>query len=1287
MRYTTSEDTLCWKENGKLFIRECNTTTGKWYPEKVTCKEQEQMTNKFCPEGLLEFKVDDKNSICIKFYANPQRFNERLCFGSNSIMSLDHSKHLERFIKFLLDQNITQHWLPVRRLNNFMPFQIMLPGKKWGQIVDDDVGNNLNYKSNHKCVSMRYASKINNPKTEPKIQPMITDCNALLPSICVFQRDFITTSGCPNGLGALSYHPSECYGIDWKQKRIKEEHQKIRIEEYFQNQVLREVLKKVIPKDKRYEYFQVDDFRDSSNKNFLILMNQKEMVKIQKEGSKKLPILYKETIDPKTENTAQLTLRVDTTVEELLLVVYNRENLWHIDDDDEDYGITCFSNADYDLLRDAKIDLVWENKEKTKSIFKVKLVADDPGEYWCEGHSFHNFQLVSTPKIVAAKEKRGHAFAIRIITTCTSITDGKVISKAACDRLYGYEKVLARKMQSELRAQSRNFSPDLVIHNVRIMSVEKISFPQIDCWIHLTASLKNSAVDNSDEESSEEDDSTENDGRIRHDTAIRMQVWTLLKQLIAVYSYNSLNPVVRSTQFCFPDPMKLENGDIYMWQQVERGQLGVLSKICLQESGMPLTRRCIGDFIRGAYWEPLEEENISCQTKNNNTKLTTTLYNLERSKMLRKSPEKALSEVKSIFHEYSNHFLPVDINFAANILQTSVKHLDEVIISSATNLSAADQVRSYQLIKKAIPDLIAIYNDLINIKDSTIKMSSQLNSTNKLLEVFEIAMNTMSIQSLFNTNSPDHGNSVEESGTNTDFEVLDFDDVGVSVKVSPNLLYFIIDPSIANISGIALLQNNNNSDEEQYTLKGAFKSETFRFLQSTHEVEDVIGEPNLQFATYFPESLLSNLNVIANTLNSTEISKTVIVIKVYSNDKLFLPKNSTGHDAALGRVVSISLPGYSSHLPEDLPIVFRAPANSSLNYNKKDPCKYWNFENWASDGIRVENISDPSKEIVLCKVSHLTPFAYLVGFNFTVDDNIEVNVREVHGRALDIITLTGCSLSLLGICGIFITAAKFHSWREKPSSKVLLQLSLAIAFQMIVLCFVSTKEYSLHLILNNILPTCVAIGAFLHYSVLVQFFWMLVIAYFQFKRYVQIFARSRPTKFFMKSTLFCWGVPLIPVILVVVLDKDSFSKGEICYPSGYALYFGIILPIAIIIIANFIIFCLIIYNILGSSNIPIRHTDKSVLIHQIRLSILLFFLLGFTWCFGILSTMKAGIVFSYFFCITATMQGFVIFVYFIILDPVTRNMWGQYFYKLFSGANKNTFQSSVSQKDTTQSLD
>ncbi|KAH8417297.1 hypothetical protein KR222_008392, partial [Zaprionus bogoriensis] len=1014
-RYATSEDFQCWKEKGELYIRECNTTTGKWYPETVVCNEQVE-TDRYCPEEYVELYDEDEHRLCVKISDKKQKYDEHFCNGAESIVPLDLSrKSIASFTKLISNRNIRQHWLPIRRERSTSPFQIRLPGKRWGQVVDEDKGIN-NLSSDHKCASAIYVFNATKSTPESKIQT--TDCDAQLYSVCAFRSSFIANSGCPDGLGAITYRPGECYGIDWRQQKAGEA-QEIHVKEYFQNQqIVREILSKVIPKDKRYDYFQVDKFQDKSGENFVILMNQREMIQVKKKDSKQLPFLYKEVVSTQA-NAFQMILKVDRALEELLLVVYNRQYLWYIYD--KDFGIKCFTNADYEILRATKIDLVWENKDATKTIFKVKMVHDDPGEYWCEGHIVQGLKLVSTPKIVAAKEKRGHAFAIKVNTTCL-IKDNQSLMNT-CSRFYGSEKKLAKQIQNALRLESKQISRDLVIHNVRIMSIEGIAYNTIECWIHVTASLRNSAVDNSDEESSEEDDSSENEEHIRHDTSIRMKVWTMLKDLMAVHDFNSSN-IVRSTEYCFPEQFHLENGDIYMWQQVEKGHLGTLSRICLQETGMPLTRQCIGDFIHGAYWKPLVE-NISCRARNDNTMLTTTLYNLERSKTPRKSPEKALKEIKSIFQEYSSKFLPVDINFAANILQASVKHLDELVLSLSTNISVTEQLRSSVMLKEAIPDLISIYNSLINVKESTIKMSSQLNSTNKLLEVFEIAMNTLSIQSVINRNSQsphlNHGSSAELD-SRADFEVLDFDDVGVSAKISPNLLYFIIDPSIANISGIAIFKNNN-SIEQQNVLKGAFKDEYFRFLQSNHMIEDFIYEPELQFGTYVPENLLMNLNAIANTLNSTEIYKTIIVIKVYSNDKLFLPTNSSKPSTVLGRVVSISLPGYSSHLPEELPLIFRALPNSTFERNDRDLCKYWNFQSWASDGIKVANLSGTCEDIVLCQVSHLTPFAYLVGFNFSVDENIEVNIREIHDRALDIITLTGCSLSLLGLCGIFITAA------------------------------------------------------------------------------------------------------------------------------------------------------------------------------------------------------------------------------------------------------------------------
>lgn len=1261
-------------ENGEVLVRECNTTTGQWLPEDVVCKD-EGRHQKYCPEDLVEVKNEDGDVLCLKISSQPQKYDDKFCQGANIIFPHKLSKEEAlSFAKFLNETNLTEYWLPIRRESSYMPFKIRLPGEQWGEAVDDKT-NILDFRADKNCMSIRYSNREQNKLQRIRktdfIQKM-TGCDELLHSICIFEGKLITSSGCPKGEGALSYRPTECYGVDWQYVLSKPQNE-IRISEYFQKRNTLRLALKHLPKEKSKEYFQVDYFADQFNNEYAITMNNEEVVRVVRlENNLKFPILYKRQINTEA-NPVQLILKFDAALQELILIVYNGEYLWRVSEDDN--GVSCFSNADYELQRNTKIDLIWENKDKTKSIFKVKLVGEGPGEYWCEGHTVFDFHFVTSQRLVAEKERRGHSFAVKLNVSC--IIANKNSHTNMCTNINKNSKILAKNVLSELRKKGKEISRDLVIHNARIMSIEEIAAQNMDCWIHFTASMKNSAVDNSEEESSEENNSSENDNQVRHDTSVRMTVWNMLKEVISIYTHHEAS-VIRSTEYCFPETFRLDNDEIYHWNQAEIGQVGTLSKLCLKSNGMPYTRKCNGNFIQGAYWETLNE-NPKCEMQQANMKITNTLYSLSSSKKLKTSPEKMVKEVKKILQDNAKKFIPVDIHFAANIVQVSVRNLDNYVLSLSRNTTIEEQSRAYSVFKETTQDLIHIYNYLINVKEKTLKMSAKLNSTNKLLEAFENALSSQSVlpelKGIANSN---------EFEPNADFEVLDYDDIGVSVKISPNLLYFILNPLIANISGIAMFKNNNDT-ELPYSLKGAFRNEHYRFLQSNHEIEDFINEPDLQFATYVPERLLSQLDTILNANNITEHTNTIVVIKVYSNDKLFQSQSKQTAQSALGRVVSISLPGHSTQLPEDLPIAFRNWQGGSLKYNTTtDMCSYWNFENWATDGIRqVSNRSDINNDIVLCQVSHLTPFAYLVGFNFTVEESDEVNVRPNHGQALDIITVTGCTLSLLGISGIFITAAIFSSWRQKPSSKVLLQLSAAIALQMIILCFINTEEYSLHLIINKIIPSCVAIGALLHYSVLVQFFWMILIAYLQFKRYVQVFGGGRPSRFFMKSTIFCWGVPLIPVVLAVVLDHDSFSKGPICYPSGYALYFGIIMPISIIIIANFIIFCLIIYNILVSSSLPIRRNDTPVLIYQIRLSVLLFFLLGFTWCFGILSSIRAGIVFSYLFSLTATLQGFVIFIYFIILDPVTRRMWGKFFCQLCS-TDKSFLQNSASDKDTTQ---
>ncbi|KAH8295976.1 hypothetical protein KR044_005868, partial [Drosophila immigrans] len=1005
VRYTTSENYLCWKENWELFLRQCNIKTGQWLPKIVTCQIPEK-SNQFCPEDLVELHNDyDNDHLCLKISSTPHKYDDEFCYGSNAIAPSDLSKdQLSNLLLLLLERNIIEYWLPFRRDNNTMPFNIRLPGKHWRQVVDSDKIEKSSYNFNRDCMSAQYFQSFPKKKfAKPKM--MMKDCQALLHSICIFQDNFVTASGCPKGFGALRYRPNECYGVH---RSKSAENTQILLKEYFQNRnILRRVLKYSIAENSIDQFFEVGDFLADSGESYVILMDRNERVYVKNRLSGTLPILNRKVVNV-GNNAVQLILKIDFKQKHLILIVYNPKYLWRIGNNS---GIKCFTNADYDILQDTNINLIWENESKTKSIYKVKLVGKYPGEYWCEGHTIQHFQLVSSLKIVTSKETNGHTFSVKLNMTCTSHSEFNLCNNIKHIKV----KRIAKHDHEVLRKLAKTISPQLVIHNTRIMSIDIITSNYTIYWIHITVSLMNSTVNNSDEGSSEERDNIENEQSIRHDAHVRMEVWNLLQKLIYIYNFNS-NTIVRSTEYCFPEMFNTGNDEIFQWNQAVRGEVGTLSSLCLQNNGMPLMRKCQGNFIYGAYWEELKE-NILCHLKNEEFEITKALYSLDKSKVIKRFPEKTVREVRTTLQEYEKSLLPADIYYTANILQSSIKYIQKYL-----NSNVSGQSRHRVAIKYATHDLVEIYNYIINVKQSTIKMSAALNSTNKLLEAMETAINILSVQKSENISNE---TSDEIDDLTMELDILDYVDIGVTVKVSSNFLYFIINPIIANVSGIALFHNHNLS-ELPNILKGAFKHEHFRFLQSSHDIQELISEPNLQFATYLPEKLLDNMNTISNTINVTEKPPKIIVIKIYSNDKLFQPRDNLDQQAAMGRVVSISLPGYNTQLPENLPIVLRIK-NKILRKNSGtaiDPCRYWNFENWVADGICLDLSSQiTNQDIVICQVSHLTPFSYLVGFNITnVNEDLEDSTQQVHHQALDIITVIGCSLSLLGICGIFITA-------------------------------------------------------------------------------------------------------------------------------------------------------------------------------------------------------------------------------------------------------------------------
>lgn len=313
--------------------------------------------------------------------------------------------------------------------------------------------------------------------------------------------------------------------------------------------------------------------------------------------------------------------------------------------------------------------------------------------------------------------------------------------------------------------------------------------------------------------------------------------------------------------------------------------------------------------------------------------------------------------------------------------------------------------------------------------------------------------------------------------------------------------------------------------------------------------------------------------------------------------------------------------------------------------------------------------------LILCYTNHLTQFSYLVGGNFKQNDlTDEILITAAHQQALDIISVVGCTLSLMGLMGIWITAILFKSWRSQASNKILLNMCLALTLQMVLFLFVNTDDISEALVEEHDYTKCVLLGALLQYSILVLFTWMLLIAFLQFQRYVTVIGIQRPKHYIAKSACLAWLLPLIPTLCVALKDSKSYIPSTyqlvtdtgICYPSGNGLHFGVILPIALIVLANFTIVLYVLYSISRTLRMTVQRSEKKLVIKQIRLSILLFFLLGLSWIFGLFAFMRAGIVFSYLFCLTATLQGFVLFIYFVILDQSTRESWLKVLYPKYT---------------------
>ncbi|KAK9886570.1 hypothetical protein WA026_017498 [Henosepilachna vigintioctopunctata] len=390
---------------------------------------------------------------------------------------------------------------------------------------------------------------------------------------------------------------------------------------------------------------------------------------------------------------------------------------------------------------------------------------------------------------------------------------------------------------------------------------------------------------------------------------------------------------------------------------------------------------------------------------------------------------------------------------------------------------------------------------------------------------------------------------------------------------------------------------------------------------------------NFEAAIVFNDSLLKDIHKLENYS---------VIIAIFFKDVLF---NEVTAEHKVTNVFGILIPNYKAEIfPGAINLIYKNDIHA------KD-CAFWEYGNKnrvpISGSWKKEGNSHLEKTFFTCQYNHTTHFAMLIG---SADQDSEIAT---------VLTNIGCTLSIAGLLGILVTGLIFEKWRRNVGNIILSNFVLTILFQ-IGLYYLSGFVK----IFFAKTDACIFTGAFLHYSVVSEFCWMLIIAVLQFKRFVQVF--TGPPKYLILKSLFVgWVLPFVPVVSILATDPNSYTSGmdELCYPTKLGLYLGVWLPIAIIIFINFIIFSYIMYSIFHRKTECVDTVTNEV-IFQWRLAFLLFFMLGLTWSFAFIGQFVFSDLFLNLFSLCATLQGFVMFLFFIVFDKRTRSMYTLLFKKL-----------------------
>ncbi|XP_028375478.2 adhesion G protein-coupled receptor E3 [Phyllostomus discolor] len=307
-------------------------------------------------------------------------------------------------------------------------------------------------------------------------------------------------------------------------------------------------------------------------------------------------------------------------------------------------------------------------------------------------------------------------------------------------------------------------------------------------------------------------------------------------------------------------------------------------------------------------------------------------------------------------------------------------------------------------------------------------------------------------------------------------------------------------------------------------------------------------------------------------------------------------------------------------------------------------CVFWKSTeeggHWSREGCTLAQVN---KSHTTCNCTHLSSFAVLMAITSQEEDPI-----------LDVITYVVLSLSLL--C-LFLAALTFLLCKAIQNTSTSLHLQLCICLFLAHLLFLTA--------INRTEPRvlCAIIAGALHYLYLASFIWMLLegLHLFLTARNLTVVNYSSVNRF-MKWFMFPigYGVPAVIVAISAASRPHLYGTPDRCWLDlEQGFIWGFLGPVCAIICVNLVFFLLVLCILkrkLSSLNSEVS-TIQNIRMLTLK-AIAQLFILGCTWCLGVLQLGPAAWVMAYLFTIINGLQGVFIFLVYCLLNQQVQKWFG-----------------------------